>query len=176
MNIYDNLKKNSIGENEIHKVREVKRRKILVKTTIPLIAAFTIISLSGCGLLHNDRIVNGVKYEFNYDSMTVSNLTHLYTDDAKAKMRLANLDPNIPHTIEEYKTVDLNDDDIFGMYLYTQYDKAEIEKAIKSLGYNGWNDYLIKQNCVNEKNEGDIYLWKELHYQKLYDNVIKKGK
>mgnify|MGYP004468562331 CR=1 FL=1 len=169
--IYEKLKNNSIGENDIHKVKDVKKGKTLVKTIVPLLAIFMIVSVCGINVVNNYQESANTKYEFNYDLLTVSDSLFIYTDGIRSKMYLAHLDPNKPHTIEEYKTIHLTNEDIFGIYQYTSRDKEETEKAIKSLGYDDWNDYLIKQNCINKNNEADFNLWVNIYYQKLYDSL-----
>lgn len=84
-------------------------------------------------------------------------------------MILADLDPGENHTVEEYKTLDLTDQDVFARDLYT--GKEEAEKVIKSLGYDDWNDYLIKQNYIDKNNDPDFHLWLFRWEQKVYDNA-----
>lgn len=170
--IYEKLKKNSIGENETQKVSNVKKRKILVKSVVPLIVIFAI--FSACSLNSSVNYTDKhVEEQFTYDSLIVYDNLFKYTDDTKSKMYLAHLMPSESHSIEEYKTLNLTDQDIFSIYMFTTNNKKETEKAIKALGYNDWNDYLIKQHCVDDNNKPSFSLWLNRWYQKIYDSVGK---
>ena len=143
------------------------KKKSLSKSAALLIAIFLV--LPGC-TLHTDNSSNkNATEKFNYDYQVVGNNLFIYIDDLNSRMILADLDPGENHTVEEYKTLDLTDQDVFARYLYT--GKEEAEKVIKSLGYDDWNDYLIKQNHIDKNNEPDFHLWLFRWEQKVYDNA-----
>ena len=172
--IYENFKKNSINENEVQKVKEIKIKKVLVRSAIPLILTFTIFSI--CALYSNKEYNysnNYVEEQFDYDYLTVYDNLFKYLDDTKSKMYLAHILPSQSHSIEEYKLLNLTDQDIFAIYMSTTNDKDETEKAIKALGYSGWDEYLIKQDCLNKNNDPDLNLWLNRWYQKIYDDLKK---
>lgn len=172
-NIYENFKKNSIGENQVQKVSDIKKKKVVIKSLALLLSIFLVVSGCALDLFKNFKPSAGqTKDHFTYDDTVVCNNLFIYIDDLNSRMYLAGLNPEENHTVEEYKKLTLTDQDVFSRYLYIGEDKTE--NIIKALGYNGWNDYLIKQNCVDENNEPDFYLWLFRWYQKVYDRAVQE--
>lgn len=74
----------------------------------------------------------------------------------------------IKNDVSVYKKIkDLKEEDLIGYYKLLR--EEESGKVVQALGYNNWDSYLIKENCLDEKGKSDINKW-------FYNTYVELGK
>ena len=145
--IYEHSKKNSIGKEKKQKlVKKIKR--ISTEVLVSLIAITSGVSLTAC-------------QDPNYTTKMVS----LYIYDAQEIFDKYGMDTSRKYGVEDYiKIPDINDDNLIGFY--EMLGREECEKIAQALGYNGIDNYLIKNGYLNSNGEASIKAWREYYASK----------
>ena len=146
-NIYENSKRNSIGKDKKQKLIK-KVKKISTAMLVSLIAITSGVSLTAC-------------QDPNYTTKMVS----LYIFDAQEIFEKYGLDYGKKYSVEDYmKIPDINDNNLIGFY--EMRGREECEKIAQALGYDGIDDYLVKNGYVNSNGEPSIKKWREYYASK----------
>ena len=154
-NIYENSIKNSIGEDKKQKLVK-KIRKISTAVLGSLIVITSGVSLTAC-------------QDPNYTNQMVS----LYIFDAQEIFEKYGLDYGQKYSVEDYmKIPDINDENLIGFY--EMRGREECEKIAQALGYEGINDYLVKNGYVKSNGEPSIKAWREYYASKVLGGEKKK--
>lgn len=153
--IYEISKNNSIGQDKKQKlIRRVK--KISTTTLVALIAITSGVSLTAC-------------QDPNYTTKMVS----LYIYDAQEIFDKYGLDYSKKYSVEEYmKIPDINDNNLIGFY--EMQGREECEKIAQSIGYEGIDDYLVKNGYVNSNGEPSVRAWREYYTNKALGGEKQK--
>lgn len=170
--ILQNAKKNSIGvdkkERLIMKTKEISK-KVLAAILVVVMA----VSLSACGP-SRDYVDGYAQLELDVYSVSQElenyGIEYTYNEDKEK------------NTIETYEQIESLSEEQLLAY-YTLLGENECEKVVMALGYEGWDDYLTKNNYVDEKGNPDIYEWsyeaqEELgkKYEQSFEDVGEKSK
>ena len=145
--LYNKTQENSLKNSKI--IKKTTKKQI---TKQMIIAIITISSaLSMCACQSNDMYLNyntTLERDEAYQTLTEYGI-QVYNEN----------DDYVSHSVEDYKKIEgLNEVDLLGYY--SLLGMNESEKVVQALGYENWNDFLIKNNYVNENGKPDIYKWK----------------
>lgn len=145
-------KSNSIGKDKVTKLKYTKR-KIAAAVLTAAIASFSVVGLTGCStadIFAPQEISQQLSvYEtMAYNEMTYYNIPY-YSSTGE----------EINNDVSDYKKIEnLSEENLIGYY-YALGEK-ECEKVVQALGYNDWNDFLIKNHCYDENGNPSIEAWK----------------
>ena len=146
-NIYENSKKNSIGKDKKQKLVK-KIKKISTAALVSFIAITSGVSLTAC-------------QDPNYTTQMVS----LYIYDAQEIFEKYGLDYSQKYSVEDYmKIPDINDENLIGFY--EMRGREECEKIAQSIGYEGIDDYLVKNGYEKDNGEPSVRVWREYYANK----------
>ena len=172
----EKIKNNSIGTEKKSKL--VKYKKIIKKSI--LLSMITLLLIVCVCICKNNFINLNIEQEESISS-TYEKLDYneigtyiLYTNDFifedLEKYGILGKENVTP---EDYKRIEgLNEDQL--IYYYITYGKDASEKVVQALGYQEWDDFLQKNEHVNEKGEPDIAEWVYEEYQKIND-IMEMG-
>ena len=171
--IYENAKENSIGPEKKSSAKREKKT-VAMKITIGALAAILAISgLTGCVQKtiqptpnESTSISENIEYknEYNgysdveigiYERLRLGDLLEAngftdYTMDGQKK--------SYNYSAEDFKKIEELDE----TYLYASYiatTKETFMNILTSLGYENLEDFLIKNEYVDENGKGSIYVW-----------------
>lgn len=165
--IYENLKKNSIGTNK----RSSNKRNIKKAILNASMASILVTFLSGCSIglqnsnsnnYTNDKIVEESNF-YGYEKGFLKQTEKL---DASSLMKNHNLTEfdliegkrQYSYSKEEYNNIyALTDSYLYGFYLLTTEDTFSI--ILSSRGYDSFDDFLIKNGYINSKGEANREMW-----------------
>ena len=137
------------------------KKTITKQSLITILALASTISLCACQtdqltLNNNTSIVKDQAYETWYEY-------GIKVYDSKAEEYVSN-------SVEDYKRIEnLSEDDLLGYYALLGMNESE--KVVQALGYEGWDDFLIKNNYVNEQGKPDFSKWKRT----MQENIGKES-
>lgn len=153
--VYEKSISNSVGSNKKQKlIKKVKR--IATTSLVALIAVTSGVSLTACQDPH-------------YTNKIVS----LYIYDAQEIFDKYGLDNNKKYSVEDYSKIpDINDDNLIAFY--EMRGREECEKIAQALGYNGIDDYLVKNGYVNSEGGPSIKAWREYYADKAMGGTKQK--
>ena len=151
---------------------------------ILLVTVLMCSSILGCECnnkkeLHENK--SGRDYNYDYNEFKMQDLLYVETQEIRKKLAFTDLDitpGKINNTVEDYKEAitGLDETDLIGFYLLVQYDEIETEKFIVALGYENWDDFLIKNNHIDREGEPSMGIWLNDEYQRLYDEYVEYEK
>lgn len=171
-NIYENTKKNSIG-NEKKSQANRTRRSIPLKITVGvLVATLALSGLTGCTLkkdyTNNTQTeqTQTIEYqnEYNgYKDTEIGIYERLRFNDLMEKYNFTDYEmkdnkKNYNYTSEDFKTITELDE----TYLYAAYTittKETFNNILNALGYTNFEEFLVSNGYVNESNEPDLMVW-----------------
>ena len=180
--ILKNLKENSVGKEIKSKLKNLNY-KIVVSTLALSMGFSTLCSCTKAVKLekinNNEKVEQKIeKKKYTFDSSDAE--TFIYEEARKLGMKFTMNDLNIyssskmDYTIDDYKKVeDISGKDVIGFYFLSSRDKLETEKFIKAVGYDNWDDFLIKNNYVDENNKPSYGVWLNEEYQRIYDKYVE---
>lgn len=176
--IYENLKRNSIGEEKVSTYKPTKRKvKLLVALTTLLIMFLTSCNMSNKVQPKETQMEVYTSDTFSsldislYQRSRVINLmaSYGYTDYTNI-----NNYREYKYTVEDYqKMEELDETYLYGFYMVTT--TKTFNTVLNSLGYKDLNDYLIRNNYVNKDNKPDTNKW-YVETQKAIDEMMKEKK
>ena len=156
--MYEQIKLNSLNESKVIKTN--KKRIISSKNLVLIMLMFYIFNLNGYNLNKADNYVENSEINYNVSDIIINNTTNIFEEMEKSGVTFSQ---NL--TFEDYKKIEsLNEKDLFSYY--SCLGKIECEKVIVALGYNGWDDFLKKNNLETINN------W--ISYE--HTNIINSGK
>lgn len=178
--ILTNMEKNSIGNEKKTKLSGIKRKTALVTSIVSLTLVFS--TICGCikdnnynnNNMNNYNVIETTRnYDYDYNEIVVNDLMKEISSDVRFKMVLSDVDMSENYennTVEDYKKVmDLEKEDLIGFYYLTSMSDIETEKVIQALGYEDWNDFLIKNNYVDQENKPNKAVWRNDEKQRIYN-------
>ena len=129
----EKAKKNSIGSEKKEKLK-LKIKKVASTAVIVMVALATAVCTTGCA---------------KYDRQTALYYNLVYKEEAEAIMHSYGLNTLEHYDYEVYKNMpEISEENISGFYQLL--GKTESEKAVRALGYDGWDDYLIKHGHIKD--------------------------
>lgn len=183
--IYENMKKNSIGPDKKCKNIRIKKEAIL-KIALPIVMT-TLITSCCTGLIKNHKEQrNESSYSYTLNGFTRGDIT-CYEQLRVNDLLLENgfIDYNVidnkkdyKYTKEDYEKIeDLDETYLYGFYITTT--KNTTDEVSKALGYNNLNDYLNQKGYIKEDNQIDMNKWineDNEKISKIMENEQKEGK
>lgn len=157
--IIKEVKSNSLKET---KVIKTGNKKVVIKRTLALITLiFTTFSLYSCGQnVYNEN--NNDNLEYSISDLVIENTSDLYE-----KMRQSGITFSKDLTPYDYKKIEgLDENDLYSCYI--RFGESESEKAVIALGYDGWDDFLKKNNFETMKS------WVAYEQYKIISSTGKK--
>ena len=194
--LYENLKKNSIGnEKKCKAVKYIKKGTLRVGITV-LISAFTIGVLSGCNIHedyfnNNDNENNHSSYEQtlnDYNGFSIVEIRNyemlraddLFSNNGFHSYSMEGTKRKYNYKSSDYKRIkELDETYLYGIYLNT--NSSTFNEVLQALGYSDLEDYLIKNNYVNKNGEPSTMAWsnadleKMSQLMKIYVDKIESG-
>lgn len=193
---YERMKQNSIGSD---KKCQDKRKKVILNSSIAaIILTFTLTCFAGVNMINN-KIQNKIDELKEYQSETQitaisdseyilgykvlylkmyakSCANNLLLEHNFKALETKNGRRTYNYIAEDYRKIEeLNEEYIYGFYNLT--DKQTLEEVCIALGYEGFKDYLIKNNYVTEDGKEDIINWEKDNLNSIANYMIElKGK
>ena len=166
-NIFNNLKNKSIGNNKKVKANFIKTKVLIGVSVLTTIATM----LTACSInFSNEKENNSIghqKIEYLEENGITS--TELISFEKLRTISLLNENNlnnytetsagrHYENTYTDYmKVSDLDDSYIHGFYLLS--DDESVDEMCKGLGYSDFEDYMKKNNYVDENNNIDKEIW-----------------
>lgn len=177
-----NIRKESNDNSDRVKTEKKKPQKNTIKKSILILFMVMIIVLSAtaCLKLNNQEISNK-----DADSESDEDYSFLYGTDFEYDLHVSAINSKVSrylylnnieypydiYTVEDYKKIEeLSEEDLIGYY--HKLGEEESEKVVQALGYDGWDDYLIKHNYLRD-GKPSIPEWRrqlEIAYHKENSN------
>lgn len=154
--LYGKCKKLSIIDSV--NILKFNKKTISKKSLIAILTIVTSISFCACN--KNDIGMN------NYSLNNVTEAQQVLEDN---NIDYYNYETGeyVSNSVDDYKKIkDLSDENLIGYYELL--GKNESEKVVKALGYASWDDYLIKNNYVDDYGNPDLYGWRETILESNY--------
>lgn len=156
--IVENAKKNSIGPNKRQKL-VLKVKQVATTVAIVAVALTTAICTTGCAR--------------NYDRQMAQFYNSVYVEEAEAIMHEHGLNTQGTYDYDVYLEMDeISEENISGFYQLL--GSGESEKAVRALGYEGWDDYLTQHGYI-ENGKPSFSKWEESWVAAREGNVESKG-
>lgn len=174
-NIYNVLEKNSIG-NEKKCPNNRKKKKVILKISLGMLTGLLIVvGIIGSSLikLNNnyyeqiqqiEDVDNNDVERYGYSIINIQEYGKLITKNMLKEYGFDNYtinDDNYRHynyTSDDYKKI-INFDERYLYSLYLVVDDYTINEFTKSLGYKDLDDYLIKNNYIDDEGKASTYKW-----------------
>jgi|GEM_PF-3839973 len=155
--------------------------KIIVILLITILMCGSILGCERNDKIESHENKSGRDYNYDYNEFKMQDLLYVETQEIRKKLAFTDLDitpGKINNTVEDYKEAitGLDETDLIGFYLLVQYDEIETEKFIVALGYENWDDFLIKNNHIDREGEPSMGIWLNDEYQRLYDEYVEYEK
>lgn len=170
--LLEKSKKNSIGiDKKSYKegLKNISKKTLLISLSLLMSLSFVACSELKKDVVEYESVTNTIVQEdySNLFNKTQDELDYIegleripvevMRVDELLKENVIYEDSEIDNKYKQIKN--LTEDDLLG--LYRLLGKAECEKVVQALGYQNWDDYFIKNNCVDEKGEPQLSIWFE---------------
>ena len=173
IDLYKRAKENSIGTNKKEELK-VKRKNVSKKILASLFAV--LISLSLCACYNNSNEKTASFYnEVNMD------VVNLYLSDSYYELDKIIKDTDVKkyykdNSIEQYMQIKdyLREEDM--LIYYNTFGKGEIDDISKVMGYENFNDFLIKNEYVDEEGNPSFRKLQEETYLRVTQEYEEKTK
>ena len=143
-NVIEQAKKNSIGSDKKQKLI-IKVKKVASAAIIIIVAFVTAICTTGCAKRYDKQMAQMYNLE--------------YQEEAERIMHDHGLNTEERHDYEIFAAMEEISEEIFSGF-YQLLGPIESEKAVRALGYEGWDDYLIKHGYT-EYGKPSFEKWEE---------------
>ena len=172
--ILKNAKNNSIGSDKKHRlIRGTK--KVAPKALLILVATVMAVNICACSSLESNMNFEGTPYDIeeqiDYKEGYSIAVDKMYI--AKRILKENGVDIAKSNEVSTYaKISELREDDLIGYYKLL--GEKETEKILQALGYEGWNDFLTKQECFDKDGKPSRYVWERktyVEYGKQYEDT-----
>ena len=122
---------------------------------VVLVAIASGVSLTGCQANKNIEL----------------NSTYIY--EAEDIYQKYNLSTYEEYTVEQYKAIpDINEDNLIGFH--EMLSKKEFEKVVQSLGYESFDDFLVKNGYTDSSGKPSPYKWTSEMAKRVEDSIGRK--
>lgn len=175
LQMYDNLKNKSIGNNKRVKKNKKTVKAILKISIATMLSTMALASFVGCTSISREynpedyKIVidtySGYKPSeiINYEKLRVNDIMQAY---GMEDYSIDGIRKNYHYSSSDYeKIIELDETYIHGFYMYS--DMNTVTEVCKSLGYDNLTDYLIKNNYVDENGMPSEAKWEEENLEKI---------
>lgn len=194
---YEKLKKNSIGSEK--KCKDVRKKIIINSSIAAIVLTFALTCFVGTNktinkirndininndINNHDKIssISNVEYISGYRVYDIKIYSKLRVNDLLLQYNYTNYQTENNRRIYNYTAIDyskieeLDESYLYGFYIHT--DSKTLDEVCISLGYQSLQDYLTKNNYVDESGKIDFIKWENesLKYMANYMNEqTKKG-
>ncbi|MBR6690863.1 MAG: hypothetical protein IKL65_05980 [Bacilli bacterium] len=174
--LLEKIKKNSIGENKRDKYITTTKKisKALISTLFAVVFSVSMIACSNVNKNFDYESVESSFQEYNQNKEIDMSLVDQYLIAYRSRVYEYIVSSGIDNesiregttTIEDYKAVlDLSEDDL--VFYYNLLGKQECEKVVQALGYKNWNDFLTRNNHLNELGNPEFKEWTNSEYREI---------
>ena len=171
--IYENAKENSIGSEKKSSAKREKKTVNMKITIVALASLLAVSSLTGCVFKTPEKpikesvsITETFEYQNEYNGYSDTEigiyerlrLGDLLEANGFTDYKMEGQKKSYNYTAEDFKKIeDLDETYLDASYIATT--KETFNNILTSLGYENLEDFLIKNEYVDENGKASIYVW-----------------